>query len=442
MNLSHSSNNRILLCAYGFPPLGGPTERRWFNFVKYLSQKGWLIDILTVNPSPNYHNYDAESLKNIPEGVRIFRTYPGPIHKINYQYFPLPKIPVSKEKSKITVKQILRNFLKKTYRNLIYPLLIPDETIEWVPFAFRMAKKLLNENDYKLVISSAYPFSSHIVGLLIKNRSQKIWIGDWSDPLAFNPALSLSEQRRYLYKRIEIKLLKKMDKIILPTEEMKIAYLKWYPFLSEKKLEVISYGVSLEDYEALTPIAATKFRIVYTGIFYKNIRNPYNFFNALIELKDKNPSIREDIEVIIAGSIPAEYIEYVHKNRIDDIISFLGHKPHNYIRVLQKSASVLLLLGSAGGLQLPGKIFEYIAAQNPILCIQYDKEDIAAKLVKKLNCGIVIDNEIDQIREAILTLYKYWKEGSLLSRFNLSSAKEFDWKNLSSKLEKILLQFC
>lgn len=70
-------NKRILLCLYFFPPLGGPRSLRWLNLVKVLSERGWTIDVLTVEPSLHDSFYDAGLLKELPPAIRVTRSFPG-----------------------------------------------------------------------------------------------------------------------------------------------------------------------------------------------------------------------------------------------------------------------------------------------------------------------------------------------------------------------------
>src|SRR5574341_2296501 len=71
---------KLLICAYYFPPIGTPRSYRWREFVTHLSQKGWEIDILTINTYSKHPNYDPKLMDNLPNELSIFRTYPGIMH--------------------------------------------------------------------------------------------------------------------------------------------------------------------------------------------------------------------------------------------------------------------------------------------------------------------------------------------------------------------------
>lgn len=86
-------------------------------------------------------------------------------------------------------------------------------------------------------------------------------------------------------------LLKKADVITVTTDETKQSYLKNYPFISERKVHVIPQGFSQDMFEEVKAELTSKFRIVYCGSLYENLRDPMPFFNAIREIS-KEPRSR------------------------------------------------------------------------------------------------------------------------------------------------------
>src|SRR2546426_3958973 len=73
---------RLLLCTYGFPPTMGPRGLRLLQLSRALSERGWEIDVLTARQSPSHLLYDKTFVEEfVPPGVRVFRTYPGPLYE-------------------------------------------------------------------------------------------------------------------------------------------------------------------------------------------------------------------------------------------------------------------------------------------------------------------------------------------------------------------------
>lgn len=304
--------------------------------------------------------------------------------------------------------------------------------IEWLLLGLAMAKKITWKNHYDLIISSAMPFTDHILAYFVKKWTAIPWIADYGDPLAFNPISPKIKWEHLGDKWIESKLLKAVDCTIVTTDETKKGFIEYYPFLKKGQIAVIPQGYSPEEFKVIQPELGNKFRVVYTGIFYDDVREPYTFFDAIKHLKDI------ELEVIVAGNILPHYIKAAEQNNLKERITFLGHQPHKRAIALQKGADLLLLLSNKSPYQLPGKIFEYFAASCPILTIQVSKKDIAARLVRKYNRGIIVPNEPKAIASAIKEVYGLWREGELERQFNLGPIKEYSWKSQAKKLEKVI----
>lgn len=420
----------ILLISYDFPPIVSPRSLRWTQFTRYLVKNGYKVDVLTVDPGIGCGTYDEGSTGMIPMAVNVYRIYTGVIHKLNYWYFSSEKI--RNQNYNNSFKAPLIEEVKKICERIVEPLLIPGKMIEWLLLGLGMARKIIWKNHYDLIISSAMPFTDHILAYFVKKWTGIPWIADYGDPLAFNPVSPKIKWEHLMDKWIESKLLKAVDCTIVTTEETKKGFIEYYPFLKRGKIAVISQGYSPEEFEVIQPELGNKFRMVYTGIFYDDVREPYAFFDAIKYLGDI------ELEVIVAGNILSHYIKAAEENNLGKKIIFLGHQPHKRAIALQKGADLLLLLSNKSPYQLPGKIFEYFAASRPILTIQFSKKDIAAQFVRKYKRGVIVPNEPKEIASAIKEVYGLWREGELERQFNLEPIKEHSWESQAKKLENVI----
>lgn len=430
---------RILLCAYHFPPIGTPRSYRWKEFVKQLSSRGWEIDVLTIRASKNHPNYDPELLENIPDEVRIFRTYPGIMHHLSS--FLLSKTSRDSRSALFhsyrSMRQGMGRLLLNLYENGLRYLFIPDEAVTWLPFAFLKGFALNKQNRYELIISSGFPFSCHILGYILKQFNRHIpWIADYGDPWVNNPLIPMPQWRSYIDKKIESKILKSANRLIVTTEKTQELYLNLYPFLKNNNIEIISQGFSPKQYNEVSAETTTKFRIVHTGKFYK-ANEPITFFEALKQLKQ----LWKDLEIVIAANLVNDDCKsYVKNNGLSEIVRFSGFVPHQRAIALQKGASLLLLIGHGGGIQVPGKTYEYIAAQRPILGIRNDEADLAASLVEELKRGIVVQNNPKMIKDSLIHFHTIWKNKTLDRNFNLEYVDDYSWDTLANKLHETILK--
>lgn len=445
---------KLLICAYYFPPIGTPGSFRWKEFVKHLSSRGWKTDVLTIYTFRNHPNYDPKLLEDMSDEVRIFRTYPGVMHHLSSLLLSKGNTIASPEHSEGIAKQAdnqqstsphtpdsfrqtVGKFLFKIFEKGLRAIFIPDEAVSWLPFALIKGRQLIKENSYDVIISSGFPFTCHILGFLLKWLSGgRPWIADYGDPWVYNPSFPLPRWRSFIDKKIESRVLKTVNKVIITTDKTKEHYLDLYPFLKSEDIKLITQGFSHVGFHEAPPETTDKFSIVYTGMFYK-ANEPFMFFDALKYVKE----IWKDLEVIIAGNMPNDkYRRYAENNGLSEIVHFIGFVPQKRAFSLQKGASLLLLIGPSGGIQVPGKTYEYVAARRPILSIKVDDYDIASTVVERLKRGITVQNDSQKITESIIHLYNLWKNKRLESGFNLEYVDEFCWDRLTDKLEETILE--
>jgi len=405
----------VLLVTYYFSPTGTPRSLRWLNFVEELSgEKDLHFDILTIQPSI-YHEKHDPRMSMPGDAVRIFRTYPGPIYSNRYRK------PRSNIVSKATVETKFSRIAKF--------LLAPDKGVEWIPWGYHIGCRLLKETDYDVIISSGYPFSSHLLGYLLKRRSRAKWIADYGDPWSFNPDTNLLPmKRREFDRRMERHLLENCDKVIVTTSDTKDGFLENFAFLRDSDVEIISQGYDPHLYSTIEPERGSKFRIVYTGTFYDKLREPYELYNAV------NAMGNLDFELVIAGDIPEKF-----RTKNEKVI-YLGHQSHKRSISLQKGADVLIFFGNDSSYPLPGKIFEYIAARRPILIVKYNQYDKSVDLIEKHNRGISVMYDSSEIAAQIEKLYFNSQENRLADDFNLDVIEDYSWNALSGRLDKLIRQ--
>jgi len=395
-----------------------------------LVRKGYKVDVLTSDPGIGCGIYDDEATGTIPMTVGVYRIRSGAVHKLNYRYLSSEKIGNQGYKDPFR-SQFIRK-VKKICKKIAEPILIPGKMVEWLLLGLGIARRIVSNNRYDLIISSAMPFTDHILAYFVKKWTAIPWVADYGDPLAFNPISPKIKWEHLGDKWIESKLLKAVDYVIVSTDETKNGFIECYPFLKKSKIAVIPQGYSAEEFAVIQPELGSKFRIVYTGIFYDDVREPYTFFDAIKHLGDI------ELEVVVAGNIPPHYVKVAEENNLRDKITFLGRQPHKRAIALQKGADLLLLLSNKSPYQVPGKIFEYFAACRPILTIQFGEKNIATHFVRKYKRGVIVSNEPKEIASAIEEVYGLWREGKLEKQFNLDSVEEYSWESQARKLENVI----
>jgi glycosyltransferase involved in cell wall biosynthesis len=424
------NKKRILLCAYNYPPLITPQSLRWFYLTRELNMQGYKIDVLTIRMPEKFQ----ELVDTIPEDIEIYRTFPGPLHSLTYHYSR--KSPQGGPKEGRRNGFILWNILTQIQsgvHKILNFILVPDNYAEWLPFALWKGRKLLKENQYDIIISSSEPRVCHLLGYFLKKESQIPWIADYGDTWIYpiSPLLPESRFKQDILRKVETRILQKVDALTVAARGIKRVYLEQYPFLDSEKIHVITQGYDPDAFSRIEEEPSQKFRIVYCGSFYRNLRNPMNFLHAIKEID------REDIEVIIAGRIN-EFVHELKKDQYKKIIIYRGFLNHFQSLALEKSATLLLHIGTASDIQVPGKLYEYFGARRPILCVQGGEMDLSVKLVSQYNKGLVVQDRKKDIKEGIIKLYSLWKNKQLDRGFNLDEVKDCTWKRGADQIARII----
>ena len=172
----------------------------------------------------------------------------------------------------------------------------------------------------------------------------------------------------------------------------------------------IANGCDFDDFAGLEYHPSDRLRITHTGNF-QGKRDPKPFFRALAE------SGLEDVVVRFAGDVRAADREYAESLGLGDSIELLGYVSRRRSLELQRDSEALLLLipdsGGRGKGVLTGKIFEYLAAERPILAV-VPPDGAAADLLRETGAGTVVaPDDVDAIRAALVELHRRWKDGSL-----------------------------
>jgi len=432
---------RLLLVARRFAPHSDPTAYRWLRFVTALTKRGWQVEVLTVVAQLVEHYVDARLLEEIPASVLVHRVDPGPIEqrvwRAKARKGGAPRVGdvgAPDTTPRRGPRALAREFVRRAYEALT-PMVSPDPTVEWLPWAVPAGRRLLRERRFDLVASSSSPFSSHAAARAIVRGTGVPWVGDFSDPLADNVFIRRPGWRRAIDRRLERDWLTTMDGVIVPVREMVELFRARYPGIDGGKLHVVPYGYPEELYETLPARPLEGFTIVHTGVFYPGPRDPTPMFLALAKVKDL------PLRVHHAGGMTPEYFRVLEREGVAGRFEHHGYLGRADVVALQKSATCLIAIGNRGGLQLPGKLLDYIGAKRPILMLKNDAHDIGADLVASTRTGLVVDNAPDAIAAGIRQLYGWWRDGSLDSRFSLGAGGEYAWAHQEARLIEVLERY-
>jgi glycosyltransferase involved in cell wall biosynthesis len=123
------------------------------------------------------------------------------------------------------------------------------------------------------------------------------------------------------------------------------------------------------------------------------------------------------VVVRFLGDFRAADREWAETLELGDRLELIPYASRRRSLELQRDSEALLLLipdaGGRGKGVLSGKVFEYLAAERPILAV-VPPDGAAAALIRDADAGLVVAPEdVDAISAALRELHARWKAGSL-----------------------------
>ena len=422
---------KLLIITYYFPPAGGPGVQRWLKFVKYLPEFD-IQPIVYVPENPTYPIIDEGLVCQISDKAIVLK------NKI-WEPYQLASI-FSKNKTKKISSGIFphkkkQTFLDKTFLWIRGNLFIPDARVFWVKPSVAYLEKYIKENNIDTIVTSGPPHSLHLIGLELKEKLNVKWFADFRDPwttIGYHKALRLSTYAAKKHKSLEYKVLNTADTIIVTSKTTKTEFQS----ITNKPISVITNGYDIENVEKQT--LDTKFTLAHIGSFLSD-RNPKFLWECLVELLHEIPDFKSHLEIKLIGAVSQEVLDSIKEFNLNDYLNLLGYVSHHEAIAHQKKSQVLLLIeinSEDTKSIIPGKLFEYMVSNRPIIAIGPNGSDFA-NIIKETNTGVFFDySEKAKLKSVILDFYNQFLEGKLQSHG--VGLQQYSRKSLTKQLAQLI----
>jgi glycosyltransferase involved in cell wall biosynthesis len=384
---------KLLIATYFFPPAGGGGAHRPLKLAAHLPQFGVATEVLAP-ADPKWVERD-DTLRP-PPGVRVHRVrYLGPRTRLR------------------GVELHGRHGLSRAMRELSFllpRLLIPDQHVGWALTAGPMAVRLVRKERFDAVLTSSPPTSVHLIGALVKRLTGARWIADLRDPIVAHPhrrvelaIVRVKEQGEAAAARLVARY---ADAIVAASSGVAAQMEQLAP---HGPVSTIVNGCDFEDFEGLEYRRGDRCRITHTGMMFGK-RSPRAFISAVA-------SSDADVVARFVGGFRQADLEWAGAAGLDGFLDVRPYVSHSAALALQRDSEALLLLipeaDGRGRSVLSAKLFEYLAARRPILAA-VPAEGEAAKLIRSTGAGLVVPpDDVDALREAVLSLERRWQLGDL-----------------------------
>jgi galactitol-specific phosphotransferase system IIB component len=387
-----------------------------------------------VPENPTYPIVDAHLETEVSDKAIILK---NPIFEPYQLASFLSKNKTKKISSGIIPNQKKQSFLDKFLLWIRGNLFIPDARFFWVKPSVQYLEKYIRENKIDMIVTSGPPHSLHLIGLELKQKLNLKWLADFRDPwttIGYHKSLRLSSYAAKRHKQLEHQVLNSADTIIVTSKTTKTEF----QAITSKPIAVITNGFDVEKVEQQTLDA--KFSLAHIGSFLSE-RNPLILWESLVELLQDLPDFKSHLEIKLMGAVSQEVLETISQFGLTSYLNNLGYVSHSEAVEHQRKSQVLLLIeinSEDTKSIIPGKLFEYMVSERPIVAIGPKDSDFA-EIIINTNTGVFFDySEKARLKQTIFDYYHQFLEGKLQS--NGVGLQHYSRRNLTKQLVELINQ--
>ncbi|MFC4303462.1 glycosyltransferase family 4 protein [Cohnella boryungensis] len=366
----------VVICHYFYPEIGAPSARL-FEMAKYWVREGHEVQVVTCFPNhptgivPDKYKGKRSEVEEI-EGVTIIRNY----------VYATPN----------------EGFYKKTLGHLSF-------MFSSILFGFWKVKKP------DIILVSSPTFFSVFSGLFYSVFKRKPFVFEvrdlWPDAVVKLGALK-NKLIISCLERMELFLYRRSKRVVTVTKSFKEQLIE--RGIPENKIEVITNGVDLPQFEALHPEAVQSLREAYQWgekkiLLYVGAHGISQGLSTIIEVADQLRH-RHDLYFVFVG-------EGAEKRKLEELVlekqlgnvQFIHEQPKEKIALFYQAAYLSFVplrnlpLFSA---YIPSKMFEIMGSGCPIVASLAGE---AARILEDSKGAIVVQAEnVEAIAEAVLRI--------------------------------------
>ena len=413
--------------------MGGIAPMRITSFVRHLPAFGWEPAVVTIGWTRGNSDWIDDSLRDPEiEGRVVLRTREPDLRRRGSKWPPLFRPAGFLADWRAALAQI-RDRWKHGKR------------IDGSWFFIRAAEGFLADylaaNPVDLILATSPDLSAQRIASVASDRYGIPWVADCRDDYA------VFKEGDPDYVKLESKLLATASAIVTISKGVADEIGK----RMGRPVKVVENGY--EPHEAngkvveSAPFDDDVFNMVFTGsvsLYYPDRHNPAMLFEAVAELfslKEPPPEGEGRVAMHFFGDSRLQPIvdEFVEKHpRLRGVIRDRGRVDRSQALAAQRAADLLLLLAHPGrrGI-LTGKVFEYLAAKRPVLCLPGDGDELDA-LLTRTKVGAVPPNA-EEGAAYLEECFEQWKKsGKVDYIFDREEVAKYSRQRLAGKLAGIL----
>lgn len=381
---------RVLMIAYHFPPLAGSSGiQRTLRFVQQLPRFGWQPIVLTVQARA-YERTSSDLLADIPAGTVVEHAF--------------------------AVDTSRHLAFRQRY---IAAMARPDRWISWKFDAVRIGMRLIQRHRPAALWSTFPIATAHVIGAELQRRSGLPWIADFRDPMAQDGYPSDPKDWQ-AFKVVEQRAIQQAAYSTFTTPSAVRNYRDRYPAAASRIVQ-LENGFDEDsfaavetpglDRSALNPGALT---LLHSGIVYPQERNPEPLIAALARAQRAGHLPARGLRVRFRAAVHDDLLQRLAaQHGVQALVETLPPLPYRQaLAEMLRADALLVMQGDNCNEQVPAKVYEYLRARRPILCLADPKGDTAAVMRAAGVLAVARLESVDEIAALLPTFLRAVDDGS------------------------------
>ena len=422
-------NKRVLFIAYHYPDtnMGGVRMRR---LVRLLPRYGWEPVVLT-------HSREPDSADRAMEGVRVEEAGTANLARL-CQPFAHRNGWAKKQADQSSPVSIPIGWPNKIKRWLV----VPDRQLPWLRPALKRGRELLQKERFSAIFASLDPRTSLLVAARLSRETGVPCVLEYRDLWTGNPYSHVGQPtvlHRWIHECLERKALRQATHVSAVCRGIADRLTATHSKDLKAPVELNYNFFDPAEYPADRPSTGkdAPFIISYTGNLYGQ-REPRAFLEGVRAFLDQSGVTPDLFRFRWAGGVSGidDLEEVMQRTGVRPYMEFLGQIPHREaLRLLTESSVSLLIQAPHDAIHLPGKLFEAIGAQIPLLALSKPCE--VTEIINRCRAGIVCDHEPEAVARAISEFHRLHTSG-ISWKFDAARSEEFSAEKAVSRLAALL----
>jgi len=407
----------ILLISYYFPPLGGVGISRPLALFQNLPDHGYDCKVLTVK-YVLYRAYEPKLLSTLNKD-QIFRAGSTDPSRLLYLMGVRKVSSKSADSSRVLSKRFF-----------------PDSKAGWIGPAVRLGKKLVQSNQFDLIVSTSPPISAHMVASELAKSSNIPWVADFRDYwTSYKAEECFDNESKKARAKVLLNEIKSSAKAIVAVNQSVADYVGASVIISN------SYDSKLAK-NWRSPLNKDMFTI---GVFgtISELTPVEPLLKVLAALKNEKGKLYSHIRVIQVGLAEVTSLKSrLREFGLENVFDLHGYQPREKaIEILSEAAIFYIGVNPKTGFGLTSnRVFTLLSSGRPMLAFAGKGSELDKILAPTGNAFRFDDNSVQAVVEFLAKKIESYLTGNSNFVSEPDYAKEYSSDRMVEKFARLFDQ--